>query len=175
MTDKTKGEKYSEVTPALIEQVKEVLADADKHTYSVSKVYAAYNEVFGLKEMPRSCGSCLQDCARRLRSWLAEYETPRPDDAGSPANEGGANEAQTDAESKLPFGAEGTLPKGVTRYPMPEGMPIDFTPDEDSDVKGTVKYADGSKVKAGTYTTVNGLQIAVQPGGKANIKDEDLT
>lgn len=65
---------------------------------------------------------------------------------------------------------------GVVRHPMGEdAVPVDFTPSEEDGSKGTVAYADGSKVKAGTYTTAAGLTLAVQPGGKATIKDnEDL-
>jgi len=65
---------------------------------------------------------------------------------------------------------------GVVRHPMADGaMPIDFTRGEEDAYKGTVLRADGSKVKAGTYVTAVGGTIAVQPGGKATYKEEDLT
>lgn len=66
---------------------------------------------------------------------------------------------------------------GVIRHPMgADELPLDFTPNEDSEdkTKGKVLWADGSKVGAGTYETANGLAIAVQPGGKATIKDLDI-
>lgn len=66
---------------------------------------------------------------------------------------------------------------GVTRVPMAEGLPIDFTPEGEDPNKGKAVYADGTKVKPGTYATATGAEIAVQPGGKASIKnpEEDLT
>lgn len=63
--------------------------------------------------------------------------------------------------------------KGVTRYPMGENiLPLDFTPSKDDALKGTIKGADGSNVKAGTYTTADGTTIAVSVGNKATIKDD---
>lgn len=63
--------------------------------------------------------------------------------------------------------------EGVTRYSLGEEfIPIDFTPGEDDVTKGTVLYADGDKVKAGTYNSDSGIAIAVQPGGKATIKED---
>jgi len=66
--------------------------------------------------------------------------------------------------------------KGVVRYPMGEdAIPIDFTPNPEMPNKGTVLKADGSKVLPGTYLTATGHIIAVQPGSKATIKEEDLS
>lgn len=67
---------------------------------------------------------------------------------------------------------------GIIRIPMGEGLvPFDFTPSADDPNKGTILYASGDKVKAGTYETATGQEIAVQPGGKATLKpkEEDLT
>ncbi len=186
MSNTKKGVDYSRVTPALVAQVEGVIADADKHTYSVSKIYAVYNSVFGLREQPQTCSSCLRNRAGKLREWLkgygeyakaAELETP-------PAGNEGADERgkvpDSDEEPTLQYDnpeAPGYVARveGTVRYPMAEGIPFDFLPNEGTAVKGTVTYADGTKVKPGTYVTAEGLEIAVQPGGKANIKEvEDL-
>lgn len=55
---------------------------------------------------------------------------------------------------------------------MGEGvLGMHFTPSAEDPAKGTITNADGSKVKAGTYTAADGTVIAVQPvGGKATIK-----
>lgn len=74
MTKVKKGVDYSKATPALVKQVKGVIADADKHTYSVSKIYAAHNAAFGLREQPQTCSSCLRNRARDLRDWLKGYD-----------------------------------------------------------------------------------------------------
>ncbi len=72
--------------------------------------------------------------------------------------------------------------EGVTRIPMGEGvLPFDFLTEDRTPAaqgsKGFVSNADGSRIKPGTYTSAQGLEIAVQPGGKATIKttEEDLT
>lgn len=65
--------------------------------------------------------------------------------------------------------------EGATRYPMGEGItPLDFTPNEGDALKGTIKAADGTNVKAGTYTAADGTIIAVSVGNKATIKDDLL-
>ena len=74
MTNKTKGPDYSKATPDLVKRVKEVIADDAKRTYSVSKIYGAYNEAFGLNETPQSCSTCLVNRAKMLVKWLAGYE-----------------------------------------------------------------------------------------------------
>lgn len=170
-----KGVDYSKVTPALVKQVKDVIADADKHTYSVSKVYAAHNAAFGLREQPQTCSSCLRNRARNLRDWLKGYDEYA--NAPKPETPPAKPDPQYDDPGYVAQ-AEGTV-----RYPMAEGIPFDFLPNKGTLVKGTVTRADGSKIKPGTYITAEGLQIVVQPGGKANIKsgdgtpfdDEDLT
>lgn len=204
MTKLKKGVAYSGVTPALVKQVKDVIADADKHTYSVSKVYAAHNAAFGLREQPQTCSSCLRNRARNLRDWLKGYddyakanapkpETPPVDSEGtgkgskaqksdqtgkgSKAQKSDQTEQSGDAKPDPQHDATGYVAQaeGVVRYPMAEGVPFDFLPKEGTLVKGTVTRADGSKIKPGTYITAEGLQIVVQPGGKANIKNEDGT
>jgi hypothetical protein len=188
MTKTKKGVDYSKVTPALAKQVKDVIADADKHTYSVSKVYAAHNAVFGLRETPQTCSSCLRNRARNLREWFREYDEyvqtniPKPE-APPTDNEGTGEDgkAPEDGDTK-PDPEDGDLgyvpqAEGTVRYPMAEGAPFDFLPNEGTIVKGmAVRRADGSRIKSGKYFTAEGLEIAVQPGGKASIKEvEDLT
>lgn len=197
MTKTKKGVDYSKVTPALVKQVKDVIADADKHTYSVSKVYAAHNAAFGLREQPQTCSSCLRNRARDLRDWLKGYDeyakanAPKPEtppagnegtDEGGKGHDGDqtgqSGEAKPNPQYDSPE-APGYVAQaeGTVRYPMAEGIPFDFLPNEGTLVKGTVTRADGSKIKPGTYVTAEGLEIVVQPGGKANIKEveEDLT
>lgn len=180
-----KGVDYSKVTPALVKQVNDVIADADKHTYSVSNVYAAHNAVFGLREQPQTCSSCLRNRARDLRDWLKGYdeyanapkpETPPAGNEGtgedSKARDGQSGDADTDPNNPQ---NEAPAP-GVVRIPMKEGAPIDLTPaSKDDQTKGAVSYADGTKVAPGKYTTARGETIVVQVGSKGRIEVEDLT
>lgn len=69
----TKGRDYGKVTPALVKRVREVIAEGDRHRYSVSAVYRAYNEAFGKNDIPQTCSSCLRNRVRELRRWLEGY------------------------------------------------------------------------------------------------------
>ena len=142
---------YSGVTPDLVAKVREVIADADKHVYSVSKVYAAYNAAFSLNETPQTCSSCLRNRANALREWLKGYDDTR--DVNAP---------------ELPA-------PGVIRIPLVEGTLLDFVPSTDDPTKGTVKWPDGSNVAPGKYAAERGETVIVQVGGKARIEAEDLT
>lgn len=51
-----------------------------------------------------------------------------------------------------------------------DALKLVYTPSAEDASKGTVAWEDGSKVKAGTYTSLAGVNIAVQVGGKASIK-----
>lgn len=180
--------------------VEDVLAMAAKNRYSVSKIFAAHNAVFELKEQAQSCASCLTTRVSALRKWYGEaapvdnpeayrnavlgqtsatQTTGKVNVAHNPKT-GNAlvNEAAAAQDVELDY-LDPTHPnhvapaKGVTRYPMGEGLiPFDFTPSKDDALKGTVKGADGSNVKAGTYTAADGTTIAVSVGNKATIKDD---
>lgn len=67
--------------------------------------------------------------------------------------------------------APGYVPQaaGTVRYPMAEGIPFDFLPNDGTIVKGSVVFADGSKIIPGTYYTAEGLEIVVQSDGTADI------
>lgn len=57
----------------LINEVKEILDEvAGTHRYSMSKIYGAYNKVFGKNETPQSCASCLIRKVKELKAWLEE-------------------------------------------------------------------------------------------------------
>jgi len=166
---------YDHITPKLVARVKAVLADAEKHKYSVSRVYGAHNAAFKKNDIPQTCSSCLRNRVRELKAWYKEYVKQLPKNGAITTGEPETPPAKAD-----PNAPEYEEPaRGVVRYPMGEGVvPIDFTPSEGDPAKGKVLFADGGKVKAGTYTAAGGYEIAVQPGGKATVKstaEEDLT
>lgn len=224
-----------EVDAKLMGMIKSVIADSEKHTYSMSKVYHAHNSVFKRNDKPQSCPSCLRNRVAELRSWLTKEKQSEPkpatppapeavagtdyakaleselakagfdsstpfediapvidemianakDDAAKAYYESAREQMAADAETEGPApqyldpSGEGFVPpaEGVVRYPMGQGdeLPIDFTPSEDDELKGVVRYADGGNVKAGTYTAADGSTIKVQVGGKASIVAPDLT
>ena len=193
---KAKGPEYSKVTPALVKQVKDVIADGDKHRYSVSAVYGAYNAAFEKRDTPQTCSSCLRNRVRELRKWLEGYEkyakenAPKKEDKTPKGDKGKAddNKGQEDpktgqtgdsgnGDNSEPQYGDPAAPgfvapaEGVIRTPMAEGLPFDFTPSQEDPKKGTVTLADGTAVKPGTYKTARGLDIAVQVGGRATIKE----
>lgn len=40
------------------------------HRYSMSKIYTAFNNIFGTTETPQACASCLIRKKKDLESWL---------------------------------------------------------------------------------------------------------
>lgn len=258
MSKATKAGRYEHVTPAMVKQVDAVLAEAEKHKYSVSRVFGAFNTVMQKTDKPQTCSSCLRNRVRDLKKWRTEYAkatAPKAgkvvamplgeniDDAAPDTVDNGQDETADASTEDAPHGStfefiqpghaelvaddqaeqspaidvpadvrevlefidqaeqtadasteEGPLAgpaetaeedttapaypdqvEGTVRYSMAEGIPFDFLPDAGTLVKGTVLRADGSKIKAGTYATAEGLEIAVQVTGKATIKEVDLT
>lgn len=54
-------------------QVASLVAEVEKtHRYSMSRIYNAYNQVFGKNEQPQSCASCLIRKVQELKKWLSE-------------------------------------------------------------------------------------------------------
>ncbi|GAB6012721.1 hypothetical protein [Viscerimonas tarda] len=62
------------------QQVENLITEIDStHRYSMSRIYALYNQVFETDETPQACASCLIRKVNKLRTWLNIYavETPR--------------------------------------------------------------------------------------------------
>lgn len=227
MSKKADAANYENVTPQLIEQVKAVLADAEKHTYSVSKVYGAYNTALGKNDKPETCASCLRIRVDALKKWLKD--APKDLKTEAAKNEKTVEPTYQDVVTRLGIGSEwngnpeseyatlGTVlgndyptklseaektvvqaradelyaglvqydnpegnyyaapVEGANRYAMAEGLPLDFMPGADDASKGTVTYADGSKVKAGTYEAADGTKLVAQANGNARVEVIDLT
>lgn len=284
---KTANVTTKHVTPQLLKIVEGVIGEAATHTYSVSRVYAAYNGALQKNDKPQSCSSCLRNRVRELKAWYAAYKkqkgeavdtteetgtqfqtanqgadkplmvfTPEEEGAqygiatggdglplpagnyhhageqyavsgeqghytvitGEPAgdeafkaahiaklNELGVTEDSTNeellealevlstaegvTEDEAAFYA-GEIEKvtaliadaqhqvttdGALRLAEEGAQGIKFTPNEGETVKGLVEWADGTKVKPGKYPLADGRELAVQVGGKATIKEEDLT
>lgn len=134
---------YTHVTPELIERVRRVIADSVRHTYSVSRVYGAYNEAMKKNELPQTCGSCLKRRVRELKIWLAEYERQR------------------EAKHDTPNGKERTVKKpGGERYELLDGKHIVLE-------NGKARNEEGKGLTAGKYETKDGGRIIVAPGRRA--------
>lgn len=57
----------------LRKEVESLIAEVDKtHRYSMSRIYASYNQVFDKEETPQSCASCLIRKVEELRDWLED-------------------------------------------------------------------------------------------------------
>lgn len=190
-----KGVDYGKFDPYFIEQVKGVIAEADRHKYSVSRVYGAYNKAHGKNDKPQTCSSCLRNRVRELRKWYEGYTKFEAEQKkGEPIVEAGVDlgtaEGDTHVEAEVtgepikdvstPELPDGYVAPGVRAFNVEGDAVIHFdTGDAEGRVsngtKGVAYYEDGTKVKAGTYKTVIGDEIAVQPGGKATYKEvEDL-
>lgn len=194
-----KGLAFSDATPEQVAAAKQIIEDAGKHRYYVSRIYGMYNTVTGKNEAPQTCSSCLRARAREISKWYDEGTkdavqvgkkaktaaaktsvdlTPKAEDlavAGlkdNPAVEETHPTADTDP---MVYPAPA---KGVHRIPMQEaGVVVDFTPNDgakfENGVKGIAAYVDGKKVNAGTYKTAQGHTLKVQVGGKATYVEFD--
>lgn len=166
---------YSRVSPGLVERVNGVIEESKQHRYSVSRVYAAYNEAFGKQERPQTCSSCLRNRVRELVRWQEGYNEYLAAKEVPPVPPVPTEEvsAEVHPDPNNPQFAEPA--QGVIRVPMAEGLPIDFIPTDDDGHKGTVKYADGTAVKPGSYKTARGAWVTVQVGGKARMYEDGAT
>jgi hypothetical protein len=153
---------FGAATPALVQQVKDVVAEASTHRYSVSRVYAAYNAVYQLHEQPSSCASCLQRRVRFLRDWLVGYNKwALAKQAATPPKMDTPDTAPLDAA-----GLRGTLT-------LNDGREVELV---DGDVDGMPvarNAATGKNFAPGSYAFPGGL-LVVGFGGKARVDELPL-
>lgn len=86
-----------------------MIAESVRHTYSVSRVYGAYNEALRKNERPQTCGSCLKRRVRELKAWMAEYERENPEiprEGQDAEGEDSARETQDASPKRRPTNAK---------------------------------------------------------------------
>lgn len=192
-----KGLAFSDATPEQVAAAKQIIEDAAKHRYYVSRIYGMYNTVTGKNEAPQTCSSCLRARAREISKWYeegtkdavqvskkAKTAAAKKADANKPVDPAVAGLKDNPAVGEThptadtdPMGYPAPA-KGVTRILMQEeGVVVDFTPNDgakfENGVKGLAAYVDGKKVNAGTYKTAQGHTLKVQVGGKATYVEFD--
>lgn len=182
------------VTPELLANVEAVLAMADKSRYSATKVYAAYNAVTGKNDSPQTCASCLRNRVKALREWHRMYwqgvdevrtkggsytltkdnsfQVSTPDGDTAPPSADERPDAETPAvDNETPDVSNNGAPIDVIRLHSPSlEKPLYFQPGDDP-MKGKVQYEGGGAIKPGKYELSDGRELAVQPGGKATLKE----
>lgn len=164
-----------DLTEAQVDQVKAVIADMAINTYSTSKVYASYNEVFGLKETPQTCASCLKTRATKLREWFNEQDQPKAKAGKKNAAPAKAEDTAKPAKAEDGAGNGNQLEATNVKNKAGELFATNIERDAEGNYLG-ITDAEAKALKPGTYTLENGDTIAVQPGGKSNYKaNEDLT
>lgn len=177
MSNKSTSYDFSKTTPELVARIDVVLKEAQAHTYSVSRVYDAYNEAMGTKDAPQSCPSCLRARVKELQDWKRQYDEAQkaPAKAAKPAAATApkvepAKVTTPAAPAKEALTLEQEVKDGEA------GQAFAFTPGEDlaTPNKGTVKYLDGTAVKPGKYALADGSTLAVQVAGKATVTAGDL-
>lgn len=161
---------FKDASAQLIKKVEGVMAEATKHTFSVSRVYAAHNEVFQLNEKPQTCGSCLRTRANNLAKWYNE------------ANKGKLKAVPTTGVMQDPPAQDEPPVVDTT-----ENLIVSFTPAEEGAQYGIATLADGTPAPAGNYHqddqqfAVNGdagnyTVITGEPAGdEAKFKAEGIT
>lgn len=153
----------------------QVVQDRRKNTYSVSRIYNAYNLIFNKRETPQTCASCLLKRAKEIEKWYAESiaePAPEPTEDGLRVADV-ANNLGTDAGALLgagepakDVGSEDDT-KETYNATNKKGEAVVIVFDADAE---TATDAEGKDLPAGTYNLENGDKIAVQVGGKATYK-----
>ena len=181
-----KGLAFEEATPQQIAAAKQIIDDAAKHRFYVSRIYTSYNAISGKNDAPQTCSSCLRARAREIKKWYDEGQQAATKASktqkGTKVAETKDKAVQTSAAAtgaKVDEPAEAELDpnglpvpaEGVSRIPMEDGTFFDFLPNDGAEfengVKGSVLTPQGDKVKAGTYKTAQGHDVKVQVGSKA--------
>lgn len=150
---KVKKADYSHVDDALRGKVLKVIAESGTHTYSVSRVYEAYNAVFKKSETPQTCSSCLRNRVSELKKWLEEDEQ---------VPVAGVHVLPQYIDEDAPGYVAQAV--GTVRYPMLSGIPIDFLPAEGTITEGTGTYANGAPIEDGEHITAEGLTMVAIAG-----------
>lgn len=179
MSKKQTADVYANVTPQLVEQVKAVLADAQKHTYSVSRVYGAYNTALGLKDKPETCASCLRVRVEALAKWFKAM----PKTATAKTTEDAPTYESTVKRLGLVLDETPDLEYATLGTVLEESYPVKLTDAErglvqaraDELFKGLAQYDDAegayyvAPVEGSTrYAMADGLPFDFTPGDEAN-------
>lgn len=184
-----KGLAYADATPAQIAAAKQIIDDAAKHRYYVSRIYGMYNAVTGKNEAPQTCSSCLRARSKEIKKWYDEGQPTakkepkaekvakvakvedKPVQEAAAATGAKVDEPAKAAEAELDPNGLPAPAEGVVRIPMEDGTFIDFAANDGADfvdgVKGLATTTEGKKVNAGTFKTAQGDTVKVQVGGKA--------
>jgi len=179
---------FKDASPKLVAKVEGVIAEADKHQLSVSRIYAAYNEVFGLKETPQTCGSCLRTRANKLKAWHQQgtgglklvHTTGDAVTAAQIVAKHDVVLGETEAEQLEAIGAligsgkvseEEAAILRAKAIELQDAIDVDgddrviiFTPEEDGAAYGVATYEDGTHPAIGTYEQ-DGYRFAVGTDG----------
>ena len=96
-----------EITPEVVADVRHIVEESVRHSYSVSRIFAAHNLIFNRRDTPQTCSTCLRNRVRDLKRWLAEYDaaSATPEAAAAVAPEAVPEEA----EVPDPVDAEGGI------------------------------------------------------------------
>lgn len=164
---------FKDASAKLVKQVEGVIAEAKKHTFSVSRVFAAYNEVFNLNETPQTCASCLRSRAEKLTAWYNEGnksgvkqlvpEAPVADGAAITVNEAG----ELSGEPTFPITF--IIVDGEDHFAVEDDgktvAQITFTPAGETALYGLATDAQGQAVPDGNYKQNENIYLVSEGAG----------
>ncbi len=114
-----------EITPEVVADVRRIVEESVRHSYSVSRIFEAHNLIFNRRDTPQTCSTCLRNRVRDLKRWLAEY------DAASAAPEAAPEAAAAEAPEAVPEEVE--VPDPVdAEAEAPEAVPEEDVPDPEA-------------------------------------------
>lgn len=123
-----------EITPEVVADVRRIVEESVRHSYSVSRIFAAHNLIFNRRDTPQTCSTCLRNRVRDLRRWLAEY------DAASATPEAAPEEAEARPKRRARKTGQKAAPKAAEAE-APEAAPEEDVPDPVEAAGGIADYS----------------------------------
>lgn len=97
---KKEAKTYEHVTPEMVGRIEAVITEATvNHKHSVSRIYAAHNEAFQVKDKPQACSSCLTNRVKALQAFLKDFKAS---DEGENFEAGASSKAEGKTKAAPP-------------------------------------------------------------------------
>lgn len=114
-----------EITPEVVADVRRIVEESVRHSYSVSRIFEAHNLIFNRRDTPQTCSTCLRNRVRDLRRWLAEYDaaSATPEAAPEEAEARPKRRARKTGQKAAPEAAEAEAPEAAPEEDVPD--PVD--------------------------------------------------
>lgn len=125
-----------EITPEVVADVRRIVEESVRHSYSVSRIFEAHNLIFNRRDTPQTCSTCLRNRVRDLKRWLAEYDAASAALEAAPEAAPEAAEAEAKPKRRARKAGQKAAPEAAAAV-APEAVP------EEAEVPDPVDAAGG--------------------------------